>query len=144
MYRTSTRPIGRNDFPHRQLLGRRVYNTLLVESDLGELSSPILDMFPNPADILVSLAHKTFFEGINEQSIGTDIFRPVDIDPILSQLRALGSNDSLSVNDFTTKLCWLLGACSFLRPSRHRAYPFQLVWMDFQLREARFPSAGRS
>jgi hypothetical protein len=66
-------------------------------------------MFPNRADILVSLANKTFFEAINEQSIRTDLFRPVDIDPILSHLRALGSNDSLFVNDFTTKLCWLLG-----------------------------------
>jgi hypothetical protein len=71
-------------------------------------------MFPNRADILVSLANKTFFEAINEQSIRTDLFRPVDIDPILSHLRALGSNDSLSVNDFTTKLCWFLGVCSFL------------------------------
>jgi len=41
---------------------------------------------------------------------------PVDISPVLDLFRAWGPNESLSLNDLTSKLAWLLGVCGFLRP----------------------------
>jgi hypothetical protein len=77
----------------------------------------ILDMFPNRAEIIASFAHKSFFQAIHDQSIRADLSRPVDIEPILAHFRTLGPNASLSINNLTAKLCWLLGVCGFLRPS---------------------------
>jgi hypothetical protein len=41
----------------------------------------------------------------------------VDISPILQYFRNLGSNDTIALMDLTTKLCWHLGVCGFLRLS---------------------------
>lgn len=41
----------------------------------------------------------------------------MNIHPVLQHSQQLGHNDKLSICDLTTKFCWLLGICGFLRPS---------------------------
>ncbi|KAF9373250.1 hypothetical protein CPB97_000700, partial [Podila verticillata] len=42
---------------------------------------------------------------------------PVDITPVLEHFRAQGPNEALTTIFLTTKLCWLLVVCGFMRPS---------------------------
>lgn len=41
----------------------------------------------------------------------------ITIEPILQHFHTLGNNSNMSVADRTTKLCWLLGICDFMRPA---------------------------
>jgi hypothetical protein len=74
-------------------------------------------MFENREHIRDSFAHRRFFQAVEETTVRADRSRPVDISLILQYFRNLGSNDTMALMDLTTKLCWLLGVCGFLRPS---------------------------
>jgi len=94
--------------------------------------SAILDLFSNRDTIRESFAHKSFMQAVQDKSIRAEQSRPVDITPILTHFRALGPNDALSIPELTTKLCWLLGVCGFLRPSDiERIDLAQCDWTSF-------------
>ena len=41
----------------------------------------------------------------------------LDLSLIITYLRSFTSNEDMSMEELTQKLCWLLGMCAFLRPS---------------------------
>jgi hypothetical protein len=84
---------------------------------LESYRSTILDMFENREHIRDSFAHRPFFQAVQKTNIRTDRSRPVDISPVLQYFRNLGSNGTMALMDLTTKLCWHLGVCGFLRLS---------------------------
>lgn len=84
---------------------------------LANYRSSILDMFEDREAILSFWPLKTFFQAVQESTIRADRSRPVDIQPIIQHFHGLGPNYSMALLDLTTKLCWLLGVCGFMRPS---------------------------
>jgi hypothetical protein len=60
---------------------------------------------------------KTYFQAVQESTIRAGRSRPVDIQPIIQHFHGLRPNHSMTLLDLTTKLCWLLGVCGFMRPT---------------------------
>lgn len=79
------------------------------------------------AQILALFDDKTLFESndtfsqffkilrANEPDTSTEV--DLDLSPIITYLRSFTSNEDMSPEELTQKLCWLLGMCAFLRPS---------------------------
>jgi hypothetical protein len=84
---------------------------------LENYCSSILDMFQNHVQTRESWAHQAFFQAINDQTIHEDQSRPINIAPIITNIRNLGSNQSMSLSDLIAKLCCLLAVCGCLQPS---------------------------
>jgi ribosomal 50S subunit-associated protein YjgA (DUF615 family) len=84
---------------------------------LNNYRSSLLDMFANPDDILNYWPLRAYLQAFQDQSLRSDLSRPIDISPIINHFHSLGANHTILLSDLTAKICWLLGVYRFMRPS---------------------------
>ncbi|KAG2187196.1 hypothetical protein INT44_004868 [Umbelopsis vinacea] len=89
----------------------------LAASTLQAYRSTLLDLFEDRQAAASSAPLQTFLQAINSQTVRQEKNTSVDINPVTHHFRNLGSNSLLPIAQLTSKLCWLLGVCGFLRAS---------------------------
>ncbi|PVU90988.1 hypothetical protein BB561_004614 [Smittium simulii] len=67
--------------------------------------------------IISNSVFKQYFEELNRSTIKSFDYPAYDISPITECLINWGENNSLTPEQLTQKLCWLLAICGFMRPS---------------------------
>ncbi len=86
-------------------------------STVAAYRAQILALFDDKTSFDNNDTFSQFFKILraNEPDTSTEV--DLDLSPIITYLRSFPSNDDMSPEQLTQKLCWLLGMCAFLRPS---------------------------
>ncbi|KAG0271832.1 hypothetical protein BGZ96_005604, partial [Linnemannia gamsii] len=86
-------------------------------STVAAYRAQVLAIFDDKAAFDNNDTFSQFFKILraNETDNSTDF--DLDLSPIITHLRSFTSNEDMSTEELTQKLCWLLGMCAFLRPS---------------------------
>ncbi|KAF9090467.1 hypothetical protein BGX27_002257 [Mortierella sp. AM989] len=79
--------------------------------------SQLLQLYPGVTVFQQDPEFNNFFKVLKANTIKDNTSITLDLQPILSFLQGLPSNEDMEPVDLTRKLCWLLGVCAFLRPS---------------------------
>jgi hypothetical protein len=87
----------------------------LAWSTVKTMKSAVLALFEDPDIVTKDRLFVSFLRAI-DSSLVVDTKRVIfDIKPVLQHFRDR-SNDNLDMEGLTSKLCWLLGLCGFMRP----------------------------
>ncbi|OLY78752.1 hypothetical protein AYI68_g7192 [Smittium mucronatum] len=79
--------------------------------------SAICQLAPNPQAISGNDFIRRLIIALQETS-KTSFIRPsMDISPIIEYFRELGDNEKLNIKSLTSKTCWSLSVCGFMRAS---------------------------
>ncbi|PVU99541.1 hypothetical protein BB559_000620 [Furculomyces boomerangus] len=77
----------------------------------------ILDMLDNSTEIKNNKLFVEFFKGVNSDTLKSFDNPEYDLSLIIEKLKSMGKNEDMSIVNLTSKLCFFLGFCGFMRPS---------------------------
>ncbi|PVV01384.1 hypothetical protein BB560_004195 [Smittium megazygosporum] len=86
-------------------------------SSVKTYKSALIQLCDDPKSIATSPCFKEFFTALKETSIKSFIRPSYDVTPIINELITWGPSDKLGISKLTSKLCWLISICGFLRAS---------------------------
>ncbi|PVU91960.1 hypothetical protein BB561_004095 [Smittium simulii] len=89
----------------------------LSTNTIKSYKSAILNLVADPKTVGNSPCIKEFLRAINETEIKSFVNPEIDISPIVSRINEWGETSGLDNLKLTTKCCWLLSLCGYLRAS---------------------------
>ncbi|OMJ12321.1 hypothetical protein AYI69_g9449 [Smittium culicis] len=97
--------------------------------------SAICQLAPNSQSISEIDFLRRLIVALEESSITSFIRPSMDISPIIEYFREIGDNEKLDIKNLTSKTCWLLAVCGFMRTSDiHRIDDAQTTTIDGTLK----------
>ncbi|OMJ30032.1 hypothetical protein AYI69_g436 [Smittium culicis] len=89
----------------------------LSVNTIKSYKSAILNLVADPRTMENSHCMKEFLKAIEETEIKSFVNPVINITPVIEKLHEWGENNKLDIMKLTTKCCWLLALCGFLRAS---------------------------
>ncbi|PVU87670.1 hypothetical protein BB561_006235 [Smittium simulii] len=107
----------------------------LSTNTIKSYKSAILNLVSDPRTVGNSPCIKEFLRAIDETEIKSFVNPEIDISPIVLKINEWGNTSGLDNQKLTTKCCWLLSLCGFLRASDiHRIDDARTIITEYTLK----------